>query len=175
MLIDDTLFDELAERAKQSERLRMNFNLHESAESKAQRLFNALEPGTVLPIHRHRATAETFIILRGKLDVMFFNDQGEETERHRLDVSRGHYGIQIPKGQWHSLEVVEPAVIFEVKDGPYRPLDPCDAMPSVPDWSIPSNITFKERKSGRRRMEQKVFSGRTAISNMKIVSCVRFE
>ena len=129
MLIDDTLFDELAERAKQSERLRMNFNLHESAESKAQRLFNALEPGTVLPIHRHRATAETFIILRGKLDVMFFNDQGEETERHRLDVSRGHYGIQIPKGQWHSLEVVEPAVIFEVKDGPYRPLDPCDAMP----------------------------------------------
>lgn len=129
MLIDKKLLDGVSERAKASERLRMNYNLHEAADSKAQRLFNALEPGTLLPIHRHQNTAETYILIRGRIDVMFYNDQGVEVERFVLNPSEGNYGVHIPKGQWHTLEVLESdTVIFEVKDGPYTPLGPEDMM-----------------------------------------------
>lgn len=129
MLIDKKLLDGVSERAKVSERLRMNYNLHEAADSKAQRLFNALEPGTILPIHRHQNTAETYILIRGRIDVMFYNDQGVEVERFVLNPSEGNYGVHIPKGQWHTLEVLESdTVIFEVKDGPYAPLGPEDMM-----------------------------------------------
>lgn len=129
MLLDKKIIDEVSERAKASERLRMNYNLHEAAESKAQRLFNALEPGTLLPIHRHQHTAETYILIRGSIDVMFYNDQGVEVERFALNHMEGNYGVHIPKGQWHTLEVLESdTVIFEVKDGPYAPLGPEDMM-----------------------------------------------
>lgn len=129
MLIDKKLLDGVSECAKASERLRMNYNLHEAADSKAQRLFNALEPGTLLPIHRHQNTAETYILIRGRIDVMFYNDQGVEVERFVLNPSEGNYGVHIPKGQWHTLEVLESGtVIFEVKDGPYAPLGPEDMM-----------------------------------------------
>lgn len=126
MIIDDKLLEGILAQAKNSSRLRMNYNLHESLDSKAQRLLNALEPGTVLPIHRHRYTAETYVLLRGRIDVLFCNDSGVETVRYSLDPKSGNYGIQIPKGQWHTLEVREPSVIFEVKDGPYIPLAPED-------------------------------------------------
>lgn len=129
MLIDKKLLDEVSARAKASERLRMNYNLHDAMDSKAQRLFNALEPGTILPIHRHRNTAETYILLRGRIDVMFYNDQGVEVNRFELNPAEGNYGVHIPKGQWHTLEVLESdTVIFEVKDGPYAPLGPEDMM-----------------------------------------------
>lgn len=129
MLIDKKLLDEVSARAKASERLRMNYNLHDALDSKAQRLFNALEPGTILPIHRHRNTAETYILLRGRIDVMFYNDQGVEVNRFVLNPQEGNYGVHIPKGQWHTLEVLEKdTVIFEVKDGPYAPLGPEDMM-----------------------------------------------
>ena len=121
--------DALTERAKASGRLRMNYNLHESLDSKAQRLLNALEPGTALPIHRHTHTAETYILLRGRIDVMFYNDEGCEVERFHLDPQVGNYGVHIPKSQWHTLEVFESGtIIFEVKDGPYTPLDVDDIM-----------------------------------------------
>ena len=126
MLIDDKLLDEVAAKAKASERLRMNYNLHETLDAKAQRLLNALEPGTVLPIHRHPHTAETYMLLRGRIDVMFYDDTRREIQRFELDPRRGNYGVQIPKGQWHTLEVHESSVIFEVKDGPYTPLAPED-------------------------------------------------
>lgn len=129
MLIDKKLLDEVSARAKASERLRMNYNLHDALDSKAQRLFNALEPGTILPIHRHRNTAETYILLRGRIDVMFYDDKGVEVERFALNPQEGNYGVHIPKGQWHTLEVLEKdTVIFEVKDGPYAPLGPEDMM-----------------------------------------------
>jgi cupin fold WbuC family metalloprotein len=106
----------------------MNYNFHDGPESKAQRLLNALERGTVLPIHRHRHTDETYVLLRGKIVVLFYDDSGAQTGEFRLDPLAGNYGVHIPKGVWHSLVVVEPAVIFEVKDGPYAPIAPEDMM-----------------------------------------------
>lgn len=129
MIIDKKLLDKVSKQAKQSERLRMNYNLHESLDAKAQRLLNALEVGTVLPIHRHQKTAETYILLRGKVRVMFYNDNGIETDSFLLDPSSENYGVHIPISQWHTLEVLEEnTVIFEVKDGPYAPLEAEDLM-----------------------------------------------
>lgn len=123
MIINEALLNEVADRSKASPRLRMNYNLHDSPEANAQRLLNALEPGTVLSIHRHQNTAETYIVLRGAIRVFFYNDQKELTNTFVLDPKKKTYGIHIPKGQWHTLEVLESStVIFEVKDGPYVPL-----------------------------------------------------
>jgi len=128
MILDDALLNELEARAMQSPRLRMNLNLHDSLDSKAQRLLNALLPGTVIPIHRHRHTAETYAILRGRMFVVFYDSMGGAVERILLDSRSGHYGVHIPKGQWHAVEVIEPSVILEVKDGPYMPLQPEDTL-----------------------------------------------
>lgn len=123
MIINEAFLNEITDKAKASDRLRINFNLHDSLEAKAQRLLNALEPGTALPVHRHRETAETYIVLRGSLKVLFYNDNKEIVESFNLDPKTNNYGIHIPKGQWHTLEVLESGtVIFEVKDGPYMPL-----------------------------------------------------
>lgn len=128
MIINDELLDKVTAEAQESPRLRMNFNLHESLDAKAQRLINVLLPGTILPIHRHRHTAETYILLRGKMFVVFYDETGAQTHRFLLDPTTGNYGVQIPKGQWHTVEVIEPSAIFEVKDGPYTPLTPEDMM-----------------------------------------------
>lgn len=128
MIINDELLDEVTAKAEASPRLRMNYNLHDSLDAKAQRLINVLLPGTPLPIHRHRHTAETYVLLRGKMFVVFYNDLGGQTERYLLDPSLGNYGVQIPAGQWHTVEVIEPSAILEVKDGPYSPLQPNDMM-----------------------------------------------
>ena len=128
MILDNELLDKITAEAEASPRLRMNFNLHESLESKAQTLLNVLLPGTVLPVHRHTHTAETYILLRGKLFVVFYNNLGEQIERYLLDPTVGNYGVHIPKGQWHTVEVIEPSTIFEVKDGPYTPLQPEDIL-----------------------------------------------
>ena len=129
MLIDKNLLDQVTEQAKASERLRMNYNMHESLDAKAQRLLNALEPGTVLPIHRHNHTAETYIVLRGCINVTFYNDNKTIIEKHLVTPSQGIYGVHIPAGQWHTLEVLESGtVIFEVKDGPYAPLGKEDIL-----------------------------------------------
>ena len=125
MLLDTKLLDKITAEAKASPRLRMNFNLHDSLDAKAQRLFNALEPGTVLPVHRHTATAETYIVVRGRIDVLIYNDKHELVERQHLDPKTGNFGFQIPKNTWHTLDVLDSGtVIFEVKDGPYTPLTP---------------------------------------------------
>ncbi len=128
MTIDDRLLDEVTEQAQESPRLRMNYNLHDSLDAKAQRLINVLLPGTILPIHRHRHTAEAYILLRGKINVMFYDGTGRRTACHLLDRTVGRYGVQIPAGQWHTIEVTEPSAIFEVKDGPYIPLEPEDML-----------------------------------------------
>ena len=128
MIINNKLLDEVTIKAEESPRLRMNFNLHDSLDAKAQRLINVLLPGTVLPIHRHRHTAETYVLLRGKMFVVFYDDLGAQIERYLLDTTIGNYGVQIPCGQWHGIEVIEPSAIFEVKDGPYTPLQSEDML-----------------------------------------------
>jgi cupin fold WbuC family metalloprotein len=129
MLIEEKLLDSVTSRAKTSDRLRMNYNLHDSLDAKAQRLLNALEPGTELPIHRHQHTAETYIVLRGAIKVLFYNDERMLTNEFMINPLEGRYGIHIPAGQWHTLEVLESGtVIFEVKDGPYVPLQPEDII-----------------------------------------------
>lgn len=128
MIINDELLDEITEKAQKSPRLRMNMDLRNSSEDKSQRMLNVLLPGTVVPIHRHRGTSETTMIVRGKLFMVFYDDLGGQTERYLLDPATGNYGVQIPKGQWHTVEVIEPSAILEVKDGPYTPLAPEDTM-----------------------------------------------
>lgn len=128
MIIDDALLDSITAEAEGSPRLRMNRNLHDSLDAKAQRLINVLLPGTVLPIHRHRHTAETYVLLRGRMDVVSYNDMGAFVARYALDPHQGKYGVHIPAGQWHTVEVMEPSAILEVKDGPYMPIQPEDTL-----------------------------------------------
>lgn len=128
-LINEELLDRVTGEAKRSPRLRMNYNFHETLDAKAQRLLNALEPGTVLPVHRHCQTAETYLVLRGVIEVLFYDDRKRLLETFLLDPREGNYGVHIPKGQWHTLEVLESGtVIFEVKDGPYQPLGKDDIL-----------------------------------------------
>ncbi len=128
MTIDNALLDKITAEAEASPRLRMNFNLHESLESKAQRLINVLLPGTILPVHRHRHTDETYVLLRGKMAVIFYDNSKKQTARFLLDPAAGNYGVQIPKGRWHTIEIIEPSAIIEVKDGPYTPLQSEDIL-----------------------------------------------
>lgn len=125
---DKCLLDNLQEEARKSPRKRMNLDLRDSSEDSSQRMLNALEPETVLPIHRHRDTSETVVLLRGCMDEIFYDEEKVETVRFRLDPREGQYGISIPAGQWHGIEVYEPSVIIEMKNGPYRPIDQDDIL-----------------------------------------------
>lgn len=119
-IIDNALIDSVVEQAKDSPRLRMNYNFHPSLEDKCHRLLNALEPGTEVPIHRHGTKDETFIILRGRVRVNIYNDRGEVTQSTVLSREEGNLGVDIPKGLWHKVECLEAgSVIFEVKEGPF--------------------------------------------------------
>ena len=123
MLIDKSLLDNLVRRAKENSRLRMNYDLRNSPEDNSQRQLNALEPGTLIPIHRHKTTSETVVVLRGKLLWKHYDDRGVETVTFLLQPNKDICGITTPKGQWHSLECIERGtVILEVKDGKWRPL-----------------------------------------------------
>ena len=124
MYIEESLLDDLQKEAQQNVRKRMNLDLRNSSEDGSQRMLNALEPDTVLPIHRHRSTSETVVLLRGCMDEIFYDDEKREIARFRLNPREGRYGLSIPAGQWHGIEVHEPSVIIEMKDGPYRPLGP---------------------------------------------------
>lgn len=130
-LINEKLLAELHRKACSSERLRMNFDLRTTAENGSQRMLNALEVGTKVPIHRHEETSETMVCLQGRLDVIFYVDvpnmdaggpgrEFVETYRVTLSPKDGCYGVQIPKGAWHTIEVKEVSTIFEAKDGKYK-------------------------------------------------------
>ena len=128
-IIDKCLLDSVSSDAKESRRLRMNYNFHDSLNAPCQRLLNALEPGTVVPIHRHKHTSETYILLRGKLKMMFYNDKKEVIDESILSIEADNYGIHIPAGVWHSMDVLaSDTVIFETKDGPYMPVQECDIL-----------------------------------------------
>lgn len=118
-IIDDSLMNGLAEEAKKSPRLRMNYNFHQSLEDKCHRFLNALEPGTFIPVHHHSDKAETFVVLKGKVKVSTYNDDGEVLESYILSHDDGRYGVDIPENVWHGLECLEPAVLLECKAGPF--------------------------------------------------------
>ena len=124
MQIDKELLERLFEQAKESPRLRMNYDLRTSSADTSQRMLNALLPGTEVPIHRHESTSETVVCICGRLEEMIYeekeNGSFQEISRHLLCPSEGKYGIQIPAGAWHTIQVLEPSVIFEAKDGAYK-------------------------------------------------------
>ena len=137
--IDKQLIRELFDRAETSKRKRMNFDLRTSADDNSQRMLNALMPGTVVPIHRHPHSNETVICLSGKLVEIIYEEEDiakdfpmrmdaqdvpsgkrfKESARYMLDPSLGNFGCVVPAGAWHTVEVLEPSVIFEAKDGKY--------------------------------------------------------
>ena len=128
--ITQALLDSLTEQAKASPRLRANCDLRNSPEDKSQRMLNAIEPGSVLPIHRHRKSSETVVCLRGRLIEEFY-DELERTCTEAIELSPNGpvVALNIPIGQWHTVRVLESGtVIMEVKDGPYEPAGPEDVL-----------------------------------------------
>lgn len=129
MKLDRKLFDSVTREAEQSERLRMNRDMRTTPADRSQRMLNAIEPGTVLPIHRHRGSTETCIVLRGKAEEIFYDGNGKETERVTMQPGTDCCGVNIEVGRWHRIVSLEPGtVIFEAKDGAYEPLSPEDIL-----------------------------------------------
>jgi len=128
--IDTVLLDSLTEQAKASPRLRMNYDLRNSATDGSQRMLNAIEPGSPLPIHRHQKTSETVVCLRGRLVEEFYDDLERIcTEAIELRPDGPVVALNIPIGQWHTVRALESGtVIMEVKDGPYEPTGPEDIL-----------------------------------------------
>ena len=121
MIVDSDLLDALTAQAKTSPRLRMNMDLRNSAEDGSQRMLNAIEPGTVLPIHQHNGSSETVVCLRGHFEEYLYDDAGALVET--VDMVPGGVLLNIERGQWHSLKSLESGtVLLECKDGAYRPL-----------------------------------------------------
>jgi cupin fold WbuC family metalloprotein len=127
MIITPQTLDDLTARAQSSPRLRMNLDLRNSPEDQSQRMLNAIEPGTELPIHRHRTTSETVVCLRGHFEEYFYDEEGRLTDT--IDMVPGGTLINIPAGQWHSLKSLESGtVLLECKDGPWEPLGEEDIL-----------------------------------------------
>ena len=117
--INKQLISELLDKAVVNPRLRMNFDLRTSPDDGGQRMLNALLPGSIVPIHRHPKSNENVLLLCGKLVEVLYDDNGNETARYHLDPSVGNFGCAVPAGAWHTVEVLEPSVIYEAKDGKY--------------------------------------------------------
>ena len=139
MKIDNILLDNLTAQAQASPRLRMNLDLRNSDADSSQRMLNAIEPGSVVPIHRHRKTSETVVVLRGRVVEEYYDDAGVLVESfllgdcHVADAPRNGVpmacALNIPAGQWHTLRALESGtVILEMKDGAYEPISPADIM-----------------------------------------------
>lgn len=122
MVIDNQILDSLTKQAKESPRLRVAMDLRNSPDDQSQRMLNALEPGTVMPIHRHRGSSETCVCIRGHFEEYFYDSEGRLTDT--IDMVPGGVVLNIEKGQWHSLKCLESGtVLFEAKDGQYHPLE----------------------------------------------------
>lgn len=118
MLIDVTMLDDLTAQAKASPRLRKNLNFHHSLDEKCHRFLNAMEPGTVVPVHHHPTKDESFVLLRGKVKVKTYNDDGTLLDFVTLSQTEGRFGVNIAKGVWHTVECLESGtVLFECKEG----------------------------------------------------------
>ena len=127
MVIDKEVLDNLTSQAKASPRLRMNLDLRNSSEDGSQRMLNAIEPGTVMPIHRHRSSSETVVCIRGHFEEYFYDEAGNLTDT--FDMLPDGNVLNVPIGQWHSLKSLENGtVLFECKDGAYEPLGEEDML-----------------------------------------------
>ena len=127
MVITKEILDELTAKAKASERLRANMDLRNTPEDKSQRMLNALEPGTIMPIHRHKESSETCVCIRGHFEEYFYDENGYLTDT--IDMVPCGVSLNIEKGQWHSLKCLESGtILLEAKDGAYRPLSPDEIM-----------------------------------------------
>ena len=131
MLIDSNILDKLTEWAKQSPRLRMNYDLRNSDQDQSQRMLNALKPETILPIHRHCDTSETVAIIRGAVRQNFYDDNGNVIETLEVHAGDACPFFVVPKGAWHNSESLQSGtIIFEAKDGSYKPLISDDMLKS---------------------------------------------
>ena len=130
MKITQAILDNLTEQAKESPRLRMNLDLRNSAEDTSQRMLNAIEPGSPLPIHRHQKTSETVVCLRGRLVEEFYDDLERIcTERIELSPNGSTVALNIPAGQWHTVRALDSGtIILEIKNGAYEPLSEVDLL-----------------------------------------------
>lgn len=117
--INKLLLDDLFARAESSERKRMNYDLRTSPNDGGQRMLNAMLPSTDVHIHRHPMSNENVLLFVGKLDEIICDEEGSEVERIHLDPATGNFGCVVPKGVWHTVEVIEPCVMYEAKDGKY--------------------------------------------------------
>ena len=124
MVITKEILYELTEKAKENPRLRQSLDLRNSPDDNSQRMLNALEPGMVMPIHRHHGSSETVVILRGKIYWIFYDENGQETDRVVLDADGEPRMLNVEKDRWYSLECLTTGtVLYESKDGPYYPLE----------------------------------------------------
>ena len=129
MKIDNILLDKLTAQAKESPRLRMNLDLRNSDADSSQRMLNAIEPGSVVPIHRHQKTSETVVVLRGRVVEEYYSSDGVVVATYGLAAGGPICALNIPAGQWHTLRALDPGtVILEMKDGPYEPIQECDVL-----------------------------------------------
>lgn len=127
MIITHQILDELTAKAQQNPRLRQNLDLRNSSDDKSQRMLNAIEPGTVMPIHRHMKSSETCICVRGHFIEYFYDENGNVTDT--IDMLPGGTILNIPIGQWHSLKSIESGtVLLECKDGPWEPMAQEDVL-----------------------------------------------
>lgn len=145
MLLGLHTLDELSASARQSPRLRKNLNLHASEQDAVQQFFNAIEPGSYVPPHRHLSPGkeETLLMQRGRIGVMLFDDSGQVSRHFMLEAGSAQFGVRIDCGVWHSVVSLQPGtVFFEVKRGPYVPMQageradwaPADGTPEAADY-----------------------------------------
>lgn len=133
MILNKKLMDDLSAQAKVNPRLRQALDLRTTPDDQSQRILNAVEPGTILPIHRHRGSTETIIVLRGKVVQHYYDNNGNKTASYELAPNSAQVGMSVPVGQWHALESLEEgSVIFECKDGAYQPLSAEDILEVEP-------------------------------------------
>ena len=130
MKITQAILDSLTEQAKVSERLRMNLDLRDSSEDGSQRMLNAIEPGSIFPIHRHQRTSETMVCLRGKLRVEYYDELERIcTDSFVIEPGGANVAVSIPAGQWHTVQALESGTcILEMKNGGYEPLTEADIL-----------------------------------------------
>ena len=130
MKITQTILDNLTEQAKASTRLRINLDLRNSESDESQRMLNAIEPGSQLPIHRHQKTSETMVCLRGKLRVEYYDELERTcTDSFIIEPGGGNVAVSIPIGIWHTVHALESGTcILEMKDGKYEPIQDCDVL-----------------------------------------------
>lgn len=157
--IDRYLLDATTEKAEMSPRLRINHNFHDRPDAPVNRLLNALEPGTYIRPHRHLhpPKEEIFLLLRGQVQLFIFDEEGQVVETFRLDPAAGFYGVELEPGTWHSLVALEPgSVIYEIKEGPFTPLQPIDFAP----WS-PAPENTEEARAYLTELEKQAAAAAT--------------